>query len=550
MAERAGPLARALRLWNTVRWLRPVQVWGRAWFLLHRPKPDLRPAPPLRARAAEWQRCAREPSQLGPTRFRFLGAERDIAGEGAPAWDRPDWPRLWRYNLHYFDDLAADDADSRAEWHRALIESWIAGTPAGQGTGWEPYPLSLRLVNWIKAAPLVRGGVVQSLAVQARWLTGRLEIHLLGNHLWANAKALVFAGTFFEGEEARAWRERGLAILRRELREQILPDGGHFERSPMYHALFLEDLLDLAQLAKVYPSVIPDADAKAWAETSRRMLRWLSVMTHPDGEIAFFNDATIGVAPNYVALSAYAAAVFGEQTSSALLSDIEMLPDSGYVRMRAGEATLIADVAPIGPDYFPAHAHADTLSFELSVREQRVFVNSGISTYDAGTARSFERGTSAHNTVVVDNCDSSEVWGSFRVARRARPLDIATGSDGGSVWLAASHDGYHRLPGRVTHRRTWCLSPMGLSVRDELTGVPRDAQAVYHLHPDISLDFLETELAQFHVDRGTWNRRFGHRAEAIRLTLPFDKTWKATAEFRWRLDSYAQDTSEPTGFRM
>ena len=81
---------------------------------------------------------------------------------------------------------------------------------------------------------------------------------------------------------------------------------------------------------------------------------------------------------------------------------------------------LVCDVAPIGPDHLPAHAHADTLSFELSFKGRRVFVNSGTSEYGLSAERQRQRGTAAHNTLVLDEENSSEVWAGFRVARRAR----------------------------------------------------------------------------------------------------------------------------------
>ena len=122
----------------------------------------------------------------GPMKFRFLSVERTIGG--AKDWNRADWPKLWLYNLHYFDDLAADEAAARAEWHRALVSRWMSENPPGQGNGWEPYPTSLRIVNWVKwslAGNALSLEAVHSLALQARWLRKRLEFHLLGNHLWA-----------------------------------------------------------------------------------------------------------------------------------------------------------------------------------------------------------------------------------------------------------------------------------------------------------------------------------------------------------------------------
>ena len=180
----------------------------------------------------------------GPRGFVFLNQPGQLDEIG---WDGPQREKLWRYNQHYFDDLNAIDAPTRRAWHTALVEDWVADNPPGHGIGWEPYPLSLRVVNWIKwslAGTTLSPAALQSLAVQVRWLTDRLEIHLLGNHLFANAKALVFAGLFFQGKEADTWLKKGLRILERQVPEQILPDGGHFERSTMYHALALEDILD------------------------------------------------------------------------------------------------------------------------------------------------------------------------------------------------------------------------------------------------------------------------------------------------------------------
>ena len=91
-----------------------------------------------------------------------------------------------------------------------------------------------------------------SLAIQARWLRKRLEWHLLGNHLFANAKALVFVGLFFCGEEADGWLRTGTQILRKQIPEQILADGAQFELSPMYHALALEDVLDLVNITRAF----------------------------------------------------------------------------------------------------------------------------------------------------------------------------------------------------------------------------------------------------------------------------------------------------------
>lgn len=444
---------------------------------------------------------------VGPARFRFLNETRDIAG--AAAWNDPGARKLWLYNLHYFDDLNALDGGARAGWHEALIRRWVDENPPAGGNGWDPYPTSLRIVNWVKWS--LRGGdlpveAVQSLAVQARHLSRNLERHLFGNHLFANAKALVFAGAFFQGPEAESWRKKGLAILDGEIPEQVLPDGGHFERSPMYHSLILEDLLDLVNLSRAYPDIFPiggvDRTA-AWAETADRMRGWLFAMCHPDGGIALLNDAAFGIAPSPGELEAYAVRL-GLRPVDRPGDGVTHLKESGYVRIQRDAAVLLLDVGPLGPDYLPAHGHADTLGFEMSLHGHRVIVDTGVSRYDDCPERLFQRGTKAHNTVVVDGQNSSEVWGSFRVARRAKPfgLEIAEEKDG--ITVACRHDGYRRLPGRVTHRRSWELGRNGLRIEDRLEGRFASAQHGFLLDPAVA-EIAKSKIALRRlVHRGEW----------------------------------------------
>jgi len=476
-------------MWNTIRYLKPVQVYGRIWFKLITPRADLRAAPPERRLSNTWIPGARRaPSLLGATRFRLLNETRDLSVHG---WDDPSLDRLWRYNLHYFDDLNAAGAADREAWHRALLERWVRENPPGRGTGWEPYPASLRIVNWIKWA--WRGNTLpqsclNSLAVQARWLSRRLEVHLLGNHLLANAKALVFAGMFFEGAEASAWLERGLRILAAQVPEQILPDGGQFERSPMYHALALEDLLDLSNAVTSHAQAIGQQwhdEIVAWRTTIGPMRTWLAAMCHPDDEIGFFNDAATQIAPSPAELDRYARQL-GFPALDRNRAPLTHLRESGYVRLERGHAVALLDVAPVSPDHVTAHAHADTLSFELSLFGQRILVNSGTSHYHLDAERLRQRGTTAHNTVILDGADSSEVWSGFRLGRRARALDLEI-VQGDEVVVRCAHDGYGRLNGRPRHTREWSLGSNVLRVRDTISGVVRHGEALFHVHPAVAV---------------------------------------------------------------
>src|SRR6266404_224305 len=388
------------------------------------------------------------------------------------------------------------------------MERWTTENQPGTGIGWQSYPLSQRIVNWIKW--VLAGGelsptLVNSLAIQARYLSRRLEYHLLGNHLLANAKALVFAGAFFSGPEADRWLQVGLKLLDSEMREQFHADGGHFERSPMYHSMLTEDLLDLVQLRSLYPEVLEGRNGHILLSIDLcAMLQWLQVMTHPDGGLAFFNDAAFGIAPSCATLFAYARNL-GLAVSDRPMAAIESLPDSGYVRLENGPAVLIADVGTVGPNYLPGHAHAGTLSFELSLSGQRVIVNSGVSCYGETAERLRQRGTAAHTTVMLNGQNSSEVWGNFRVGRRARILTPMTWRENHAVCAEAGHDGYRRSSGRPIHWRRWRMEKGMVCIEDRVEGFGEHlVEVFFYLHPGVRPSLDENGLVSIEDQAGRW----------------------------------------------
>jgi uncharacterized heparinase superfamily protein len=470
--------------------------------------------------------------------FTFLNDARSIP-EGRD-WNPRGVPKLWLYNLHYFDWLSALPAPASepgSETATYWINRWIAENPPPHGNGWEPYPLSIRIVNWIKwllDAPALGTGdarpMHRSLELQAHVLSQCLEFDIPGNHLIANAKALTFAGCYFEGAAADDWFDRGASVLASELDEQVLTDGGYFELSPMYHAIILEDVLDLVSLEQAYPQ-------RPWVDHGLQRLRlegivdsmlgWLDALTHPDGRIGLFNDAATGIAADLAMLIRYAERLGLKITRRSQTQGVRQLNASGYVRVDRGPTAAILDVGRIGPDHLPAHAHADTLTFEWSLAGRRFIVNSGTSLYGESAERLRQRGTAAHNTVVVDEQDSSEIWKGFRVARRAYPYDIAVNTVSDPWTVSAAHDGYRRLPGRVIHRRRWEFEPHELRIVDRVHGTHRTARARFHLDPALAprlsdaktgvLTHAEGPFARFVVDKGhawleesTYHPQFGH----------------------------------------
>jgi len=490
-------LNKALLLFNTVKYLKFVQIANRVKRKFIKPTIDLSRAPEVSSiinKPKPLIRCQQKIFDDGV--FKFLNKEFNI--KTSEDWNADGQDKLWIYNLHYFDDLNAVNSEQRAGWHRNLIHRWINDNPPGFKNGWEPYPSSLRVINWIKWF-LLNGNLkkewLDSLASQTRFLSQNLEYHLLGNHLFANAKALIFSGLYFQGSEADEWYQTGLKILNKELPEQVLSDGGNFELSPMYHSIFLEDLLDLINIHQAY-----DKNQPANIVTkATQMLKWLESMSHPDGEISFFNDSTLGVAPTLGELVNYAKRLDIEH-KSANLSGLTYFQESGYIRLDKKDLVVMADVAKIGPDYIPGHGHADVLSFEMSLFGERLIVNSGISTYKIGLERQKQRGTLAHSTITIDVTDSSEVWNGFRVAKRAKVFDIKNAKVADNFKFSACHDGYKGLKGRVIHCREWSASENLLEIVDKITGSnEHNITSVLPLHPKVLVSNMKDNSVDLEI---------------------------------------------------
>lgn len=433
-------------------------------------------------------------------RFGLLNAECD-ATNGMP-WTSSALSPLHLYHLNYCDflNLGLTQPGDRPVLRKALslMLDWCLQNSTGREVGWAPYPLSLRTVNWLKF--LLRNSrhldaveekvamteILSSLHSQVCVLEKTLEFHLRANHLLKNTKALMFAGALLETHESRRWWKKGASLLAGQLREQILPDGGHFERSPMYHAEVVDDLLDLQAVTTA--SGQPLACAPLLSKSIERMANFLETILHPDGEIPLFNDSAFGMAPasrDLLLRAGRRSADFGRAGNA-----VTILPETGYAVMRepGSKSCLIFDCGAFGPDYQPGHAHCDVLSYELSLDGRRVVVDTGVSTYEAGPERHYERSTAAHNTLRIDGEEQAEIWASFRVGRRPKVGLIESGQVEGYRFVRGSHAGYRRLG--VVHARQIILCPGNCwVVVDSLEGSDRRrVESFIHFHPDVQVE--------------------------------------------------------------
>ena len=400
-------------------------------------------------------------SWLGGKHFRFLNVEHDF--NDCIDWNFKKYGKLWTYNLNYFEFLNQDKID--IDEGLSFIWDFIKKS-ASANTSFESYPTSLRGLNWIKFLckhKITNPNIDAFLYAQYLILLDNLEYHLMGNHLLENGFSLLFASYYFKDDKLFF---RAKKILLQELEEQILPDGAHFELSPMYHQIILFRLLDCINLLR-NNNWRGEGLLKQLRKKASSMLGWLDRICFLSGIMPRFNDSTIGVAPSKEALLSYSDRLGVEKI------DIS-LKESGYRRFSNQNYEVAIDVGPIGPNYIPGHGHADMLNFELYVKGKPLVVDTGVSTYDLCTVRQYERSTSAHNTVTIDGLDQSEVWASFRVGRRAK-LEILEES---VSELRAKHNGYRTVG--VTHERRFIFEPNKVIIEDSLSN-KKYAIARFHL---------------------------------------------------------------------
>lgn len=499
------------QLWRTIQPIPWPQRWALLKHRLRRTLPMLEPSMPSLRRGCPMVLRAVVPNETGvavqcpegtkslidwdTATFCFQGETRSL---GWPVdWDASEAPLLWRYHLHYHDWLWWLPT-SDMEKIKQAVSHWIEGHRGStKAVGWQPYPLSLRLINWsllllehhresLQADGEFWQRLRNSYEDQWRWLECHVEWHLGANHLLENLAALQLGMFYFE--PPASWQARARQIekwLLVECQQQVLPDGVHYERSPMYQ-------LRVLWLMEVLAPRCHGDLRRQLEETVARMRPATALLLHSNHQPALFNDSMQGV---------YS---IPDSVRHRRCHGAWALPDAGYYGFHSQEGeSLWIDAAPIGPDHQPGHAHADLFTFEWSRQSEALLTDTGVFQYVAGPQRDWDRSTAAHNTVTVDGKNSCEVWSSFRVGRRVKPKVLDYRFSDRHLTLEASHAGY----APAIHRRRWHWTPGHLVVYDWLEGaMGHTAISHWHLAPG----WIGQRLADRWVFKGP-----GGRAELV-----------------------------------
>jgi len=346
-----------------------------------------------------------------------------------------------------------------------------------------PYVVSMRLTNWLKASHRTSFDhfTITHIEKLGQLLQRNKEFHLLGNHLLKNIKALIFYHIYFDHEPKTLDSE--LHLLEKQLLVQVLPDGWHIERTPTYHLVILEDLLDIYN---VLPDSVSNTTIAILKDNIRKML---SSTNYWEEEYPLLNDSSYWSAPRLSEIQQYAQTLgFEIQKPTANLAHY---PYAGYYTFIRPEFTLWIDAGNLGPEYLTGHAHNDSLSFILYVNSSVLFGDTGACSYQDQDLRNRARTVQSHNTVMIENIEPSEFWGSFRHARKIK--------------LISRDVNDNRLRAAVTyrkrkHERSWEITGNTIIISDTING--NYGNAFFHLAPGhtISLNNRKTKAV---INRGS-----------------------------------------------
>jgi uncharacterized heparinase superfamily protein len=447
------------------------------------------------------------------------------------------------------------------------LGSWMRANPPLTGINWASMlELAFRSISWMWAiqffVPFEHAGkpgwivdLLLGLERQLEHVGRHLSSYFSPNtHLLGEALALYVGGRLLpELRPAARWERVGRAVLLHESRAQVNPEGSHAEQSPHYHRY----ALDFYLLALAVARKTEDAAAGQFAEIASRMASFCRAIADSNGRLPTIGDDDGGLlfpicgrTPDDVRDSlALAAALLRRQELAidappeevfwmsggdvtAFVHPLEPSPpqcptsqvfsDTGYVVFDSPAGHSILDAGPHG-FLNGGHAHADALSFVLTVGGRPLLIDPGTASYTDPALRDRFRSTAMHNTVVMDGRQQAQPSGRFHWHSRAnghvdlwRPASQIPTPDQGELspdhtpgniasdmpfdYVEALHDGYSPL----VHRRGLLRMPDDLwFVVDHLQGNGRHAAEIYwHFDPAWRLNREKESVTQLIHDDG------------------------------------------------
>lgn len=433
----------------------------------------------------------------------------------------------------------------------AQLNSWFDQCPYQLGANWtSSLELGIRLINWSLVWQLI-GGIKSEIfnseegkKFRTRWLNFIFQHchfihgHLSGyssanNHLIGEVAGLFVATiTWPFWEVCDSWRGVSRVILEREVLQQNAKDGVNLEQAVSYQQFVLDFLLISALAGKRNNISFSDDYWKMLA----KMMEYLSSIMDVNGNVPMIGDADDGYVFSlsqeknwcpYRSLLATGAVIFGRDdfyekakciddktlwlmgNEASEKSKLFKKPVTSSIKQEfavggyyvlgcefesPNEIKLVVDCGPLGYQGIAAHGHADALAFTLNLHGKEFLVDPGTYAYHTQKKwRDYFRGTSAHNTIRVDEADQSVSGGNFMWLRKAKSVCETWNSSDKIDHFVGNHNGYTRFSDGVTHQRQITLdkTERKIVVLDTLSCKrSHKIECFWHFSEDCKLELL------------------------------------------------------------
>lgn len=467
-----------------------------------------------------WDGDVETANRLFTGHYHLGGDDVDCASTGPWTAEQPGGLN-WQKDLHGFSWLrhfaAADaageahpaSAPTAARAHaRSLIANWLGACSRYDPIIWSAEVTARRLISWSnhlsliaeQAEPVYRAAIFGSLARQARHLARIAHKAPEGLPRLTAAIGLAHISIVLDRSSRRA--RNALALVEREVQNQIRPDGSHINPCPTTQLLLLADLSALTRLVMSAGIEVPEALQHALD----RMGPYARLLKMGDGGPVGFHGAVMnGFGPKGSIARSMAepyATIDDIVKATGLKSRAaRYAPYGGLARAEARRTHLVVDGILPPQNNAGISAHASVGAFELSAGRHRLVMSCGPAIGQSPSWRHVARSSAAHSMAVVDDrslmqfyAEDSHVGRMIGPVRKGGPTNVSLSRDeiDGATLIDVTHDGWRAGFG-LSHRRSLYLDSTGGDLRGEdVFDGPANAEALpltvrFHLHPSLAV---------------------------------------------------------------
>ena len=394
------------------------------------------------------------------------------------------------YEVHSFNwinDLHSIGSDKSREITRQLVLAWIKNNNRWKYFSWDSELIGKRIVNLLgrfnffcsSANKDFKFSFFSNLMKQIRHLYRIINFEPSGLKKITAAKGLIYAGVCLPKSEG--YLQKGINCLEKELKTQILTDGGHVDRNPSVHMLVLKDLIDIRTLIAAANLKIP----KILQSTIDKMALILSLLKHSDGKLSLFNSSKEEKESLIEMILS---------RSNALGKKIFSAKSVGFEKIDVKKTSVILDVGSLSKKSVSSSPHAGSLSFEMSYGKERIITNCGAIESNNKKWDLAQRSTAAHSTLCLENTNSSAIRPNGSLGNRIAKIKFFRNNRKNFTTISCQHDGYCEKFG-IIHNRNLTLTNNGetligkdILIFQQNNGRRKNALNIklhFHLHPEV-----------------------------------------------------------------